>query len=199
MHTPEKAKYPQLTLIEVLSNFLKLKQGDNETLLDYYSRFKSEKNVVENLIGKGLMDVYTESTDEYKVLPAGAIIGVETSEQKEVKKKNWERLIAVLFLRNAEHGRYNELLIDYRKAFANKECKYPQNITDMIDVMRQQPGKRKPRPKENNNRDKDKDQREKDESKEDVPASSFAQTKGTMPVKKKIACFCCGDEECLLN
>ena len=50
MHTPERAKYPQLTLIEVLSNFLKLKQGDNESLLDYYSRFKLEKNVVENLL-----------------------------------------------------------------------------------------------------------------------------------------------------
>ena len=136
MHTPERAKYPQLTLIEVLNNFLKLKQGENESLLDYYSRFKSEKNVVENLVGKGLMDVYTESSDEYKALPAGAVIGVDTSEQKKMKKKNWERLIAVLFLRNAEYGRYNELMVDFWKAYVNKECKYPKDITDMIDVMR---------------------------------------------------------------
>ena len=88
MHTPEYAKYPQLTHIEMLCNFLKLKQGENESLLDYYSRFKSEKNVVKNLIGKGLMDVYTKTTDEYQALPAGAVIGVETNEQKEVKKKN---------------------------------------------------------------------------------------------------------------
>ena len=112
MHTPERAKYPQLTHIEMLCNFLKLKQGENESLLDYYSRFKSEKNVVENLIGKGLMDTYTKTTDEYQPLPSGAVIGVETNEQKEVKKKNWERLIAVLFLRNTEYGRYNELLVE---------------------------------------------------------------------------------------
>ena len=42
MHTPERAKNPPLTLVEVLSSFLKLKQGDNEELLDYLSRFKSE-------------------------------------------------------------------------------------------------------------------------------------------------------------
>ena len=48
MHTPERAKYLQLTHIKVLSNFLKLKQAENELLLDYYSRFKSEKKVVED-------------------------------------------------------------------------------------------------------------------------------------------------------
>lgn len=109
-------------------------------------------------------------------------------------------MIAVLFLRNSKHDRYNKLLVEFRKTYANKECKYPQNITDMIDVMRQQPEKKKPRsPKGNNQRDKDKDQREKDGPKEEEPASSFAQTKGTTPAKKKIACFCCGDEDCLSN
>ena len=29
IHTPEKEKYPALTLIEVLLRFLKIKQGDN--------------------------------------------------------------------------------------------------------------------------------------------------------------------------
>lgn len=80
MHTPERAKYPQLTLIEVLSNFLILKQGENESLLDYYSTFKSEKNIVENLIGTGLMNVYTESLEEYKALPAGETYGVDTND-----------------------------------------------------------------------------------------------------------------------
>ena len=37
MHMPEKAKYPSLTTVEILSNFLKCKQGDKETLLDYLS------------------------------------------------------------------------------------------------------------------------------------------------------------------
>ena len=42
MHVPQRAKYPPLTLVEILSNFLKVKQGDNESLLDYLSRYTSE-------------------------------------------------------------------------------------------------------------------------------------------------------------
>ena len=30
IHTPEKAKYPSLTLVEVLCSFLRVKQGENE-------------------------------------------------------------------------------------------------------------------------------------------------------------------------
>ena len=37
MHTPQNAKYPPLTLVEVLY-FLKVKQGKKEILVDYYSR-----------------------------------------------------------------------------------------------------------------------------------------------------------------
>ena len=37
MHTPEKAKYPILTLIEVLLSFMKVIQGENEDLYDYFS------------------------------------------------------------------------------------------------------------------------------------------------------------------
>ena len=39
MHTPERAKYPSLTLVEVLLNMLKVKQGDKEELIDYLSWF----------------------------------------------------------------------------------------------------------------------------------------------------------------
>lgn len=37
MHTPQRAKYPPITLIEVLLKFLKLRQGDKESLIDYCS------------------------------------------------------------------------------------------------------------------------------------------------------------------
>ena len=54
MHTPEKAKYPSLTLIEVLLSFTKIKQGENEELIDYLSRFKTERDIMSRLPGQGL-------------------------------------------------------------------------------------------------------------------------------------------------
>ena len=65
MCTPERAKYPWLMLVEVLSSFLKLKQGDNEELLDYLERFKSEMEVVTKLFGSKFLDGYTEARVDY--------------------------------------------------------------------------------------------------------------------------------------
>ena len=78
-------------------------------------------------------------------------------------------MMSVLFLRNANHERFGELLVDYRKAYANKEVKYPQNLSDMIDVMRQQPIKKKKKASPGKSPEKEKD-------KEGEGASSFAQS-----------------------
>ena len=65
IHTPEKAKYPSLTLIEVLLNFTKIKQGENEELIDYLSRFKTERDITFQLLGRGLIDGFTEKLPIY--------------------------------------------------------------------------------------------------------------------------------------
>ena len=71
MHVPMKSKYPPLTLIEVLCSFLAIKQGENEELIDYISRFKSEKSVLLGLMGTKFLDGFTENSLEYKtyILP----------------------------------------------------------------------------------------------------------------------------------
>ena len=60
----------------------------------------------------------------------------------------------MLFLRNLDKDRFGEMLVEYRKSFANKDNKYPQTVSDMMDVMRQQPEKQK---KNKPIRDKEKD------------------------------------------
>ena len=68
VHTPEKAKYPMLTLIEVMASLVNFRQNENEDLIGYLSRFKSEKDVVLTLYGRDFLNGYTENTDEYKAL-----------------------------------------------------------------------------------------------------------------------------------
>ena len=68
VHTPMKAKYPPLTLVEVLISFLQISQADDESLLDYLSRFKSEQSVMLRLVGRRLLNGYTENTPQYKAL-----------------------------------------------------------------------------------------------------------------------------------
>ena len=121
MYVPQKAKYPPLTLVEVLSNFIRLKQGDNESLLEYLNRFKGEAEVINRLLGKRLVDGYTEQLDEYTN-------AVDDDAKKAVKLKEWNKFIAVLFLRNSEHGRFNDMLVDYQREYANGISKCPRDL-----------------------------------------------------------------------
>ena len=75
VHTPMKSKYPSLTPIDILSNFLPVKQDKNENLFDYLSRFKSIKNVLQGIMGTRWLDEFTENSKSYKVLAITDTVG----------------------------------------------------------------------------------------------------------------------------
>ena len=106
MHTPEKENYPTFILTEVFLSFLKVKHFANEDLVDYPSWFKTEIGIVIRLLGGDrLIDGYME------LLP-GYISATDDDGRKAVKNKDWDKLMAVLFLGNARHGRFGDLLVD---------------------------------------------------------------------------------------
>ena len=179
MHTPEKAKYPFITLIEVFASLLNYKQGENEDLVSYLSRFKSEKDVVENLFGKEYLHGYIKRTQEYQRL-------TDADEKKEKLVEGMEQFYAVLFLRNSDQSRYGKLVEDYCLAYAGEENKYPRKLSTMIDIMRAQP-KKKSTNKKPNNRDKGND-KSRNKDKNSIPEASFGQ--------EEYACWCCGKPTC---
>ena len=77
---PEKAKYPSLTLVEVLCSFLKVRQGENEEFLEYLTRFKNERDITFRLLGRGIIDGFTEKFPEYLSV-------ADDAARKQVKKK----------------------------------------------------------------------------------------------------------------
>ena len=183
MHTPERAKYPVLTIIEVLWNFLKVKQADSEDLLDYLSRFKSERDVVLRLLGKNFLDGFSEALPEYTTC--------STDDERKVFKENeLQKLVAVLFLHNANHARYGELLPDYQRQYANDFDVYPKTLEGVINVMRQMLAKRK-KPNKNDNA--------KDKPKEEALVASLATSTSKKKEEGDFSCFCCGDKSCRLD
>ena len=67
----------------------------------------------------------------------------DTVGQDLMKRQELDKFMAILFLRNAEQDRFGEMMVKYPKSFANKDNKYPQSVPDMIDVMLQQPEKKR--------------------------------------------------------
>ena len=179
VHTPEKAKYPFLMLIEVFASLLNFRQGESEDLISYLSRFKSEKDVAENLYGKEFLHGYIKRTQEYQTLS-------DADDKAKLLEEGMERFYSVLFLRNSDKARYGDLVLEYCKAFAGEENKYPKKLTTMIDIMRAQPKKRSANRK-HPKVDKDKD-KNRDKDKNTVPEASFGQ--------EEYACFCCGKPTC---
>ena len=100
--------------MEVLYEFMRVKQGDKESLIDYLNRFKSEVEVVKRLFGKNITNGYAESKQAYKDLGSGDDAG-----RAKMKADSWNEFIAVLFLRNSNHARFNSMLLEFRKSFVN--------------------------------------------------------------------------------
>ena len=62
-------------------------------------------------------------------------LSLSVVERKVVKKSELSKFEVSLFLRNADSDRYSDLLVEYRKAYANKECKYPNSMNSMMNGM----------------------------------------------------------------
>ena len=129
MHNPERAKYPSLTLVEVLQNLLKTKQGDKEELLEYLSWFKSKRDIIYCLLRKGFLDYYAKNTQEYTNPMSDDI-------RTNIKTHKLERFIVIFFLENTNYDKYNNFLLDYHNLFTNNDNKYPGILQAMIDAMR---------------------------------------------------------------
>ena len=88
-------------------------------------------DIVIKLLGNSLIDSYVKQLPDY-------INTVDNDGKRAVKRNEVQKFMETLFLRNANHERFGDLLLDYRKAYAAKEIKYPDNLQTMMDVMRQQ-------------------------------------------------------------
>ena len=175
-HIPRKAQYPVLALVETLTGLLTLKQGEKESLTHFLERFKSERNVISALFGDRILDEHVERSNEYKTLPTGTDLAAR---QTAMKKKVLERFYAIMFLRQSDHKRYGALMKEFRQSYANRRDIYPENLSDMFEVMRTVSV-----PKGTT------DDVKKEEDKIPPGAESFAQTgEGG---KKNVTCFVCG-------
>ena len=95
MHTPMRAIYSQLGLIESLARLINMRQYDNEDILSYLDQFKQAKKIVKSLMGGVFLNNFTENTPEFKTAIADHTV------QLELKSKLYETFTAEIFLREA--------------------------------------------------------------------------------------------------
>ena len=186
VHQPARAVYEFSALIHTLKRTLNLKQMENESLADYFDRFKHERRVMKT--SANFLDSFVENTKEY-------IKQEDEKEKEKLKLSAMEKMIAVLLLENADRKNYGNLVDDYLIQYANKNNLYPKTLTDMVDVMSKIKVKKKNQGGGESNNNRDRNAWSNDDS---SSAASFAQrgqggNNNNGNDNNIIQCYCCGE------
>ena len=64
MHDPERARYPYASLTEAMGRMINIKQGEEESLIDYTKRFKQARDIFKSHVGGDILDVFVMHTKE---------------------------------------------------------------------------------------------------------------------------------------
>ena len=184
MHTPMRAIYPFMGLIEALARLLNMKQYEDERLFEYGDRFKQERQIVRSLLGKEFLERFIENTEEYQQLNSSNDGDVVAAAK--MKDGAFEKFMTTVFLRGAYGKRYGSLMDNYRSQYAGGRDHYPAKFQDAMDALRTH--------KSDDKKDKKpgKKKRENNEG-EGENATSFAQR------STERRCYACGTKEHMLD
>ena len=60
------------------------------------------------------------------------------------EKRDMNKFCEIFFIRGANHDMYDSLLLDWHKMYADKHSDlYPEDLTNIADIMRVMPAKKK--------------------------------------------------------
>jgi hypothetical protein len=183
----QENKYEMKIITDAIKNVFNLKQGEDESLIDYTRRFKSARDVLVAQLGgpielaKFIMQQQVKEEDETEANPT--IITLQE------KKDAFEQFMAYLYLENSDQLKYGSLVNGLSSQFSLGQALYPKTIMDANNALsthRFFPAyaeSKKKKISEGANRDQDKQQLD-SQDREINPKLSFAQLEGK--------CYCCG-------
>ena len=189
VQTPEKAVYPMASLFEAIRRLLNIRQGEEELLVVYLERFKSERDIIRDQIGENFLDSFIENTSEYKEAK-------DAAEQKKMKEDGFESFMTTIFMMNAYKPIYESLVERLRTDWTMEMDNYPRRLSRAIELMKHEETKYRLKKKnEKTNKKKNEDQSGESERNE----TSFAQRNRQQNSTSERRCYCCGSRDHMLN
>lgn len=178
----EKLVSPYEALWSLTVGLYQVKQGKEETLVDYYNRFKNLSSMVKRYMGTDQFKVFVQNTQEYKD-------ETDATKKTELEKQGFERYMAMGFLMNADKDRYKTLLKSYKADFAKGNDYFPQSLTAVRENMALH-FKDTKNPKKKNGQDNKSNENKTSNDSSGDKVTSFAQL-----AKGKQFCYCCGSPD----
>jgi hypothetical protein len=148
-----------------------LRQGKDESLLDYKERFDRQAELQKEKMGDDWFNQFVTSTQDYRDLEGHA------TAQAELLKGSYSLMCATGFLCNSDRTRTEDLIKDLRENYSRNLDQYPKNMEDSVNMLSvhlsSKPLKNKAE-----------------------KGLSLYQNKQQGKGKTKPACYVCGKEDC---
>ena len=186
----QDTKYDMKIVTQAIKNMVNLKQKDDESLLEYTTRFKAAKDMLKAHLGDELVmhKVVRNDPDFIKEeYTAG-----DREKNKKLIRKHYDRWLAYLLLENCDKNKYGTLVngLDSQQALGNNQ--YPKTIATATEVLSNHKfdqAYHDAKKRRSNQRARDRDNPPNDTTREGQDATnpmnmSFANIEGT--------CYCCG-------
>ena len=128
MYNFQEKRYTPHNILMTWIKFFELRQQPNETVLEYYERFKLNTKVVESVGGSFGRDEGMLKDAGFDTSDATKSVGDMQSAADQAKQK----FLAYKFIYHADHARYghvkDSLHSDYNKDYEKKGKKYPETM-----------------------------------------------------------------------
>ena len=128
----QDTKYDMKIVTSAIKNFVNLKQKDEESLIDYTTRFKTARDVLKaQLGGEILLHKIVKADPDYT---KGRTESERESNNKVVHKQ-YERWLAYLYLENCDKTKYGTLIhgLDSQQALGTNQ--YPTTLSKATEVL----------------------------------------------------------------
>ena len=163
MHTRVQAQPECVTVYTAIHRLYNDRQRENEPLLDYYKRYKENRDIFHACCGKMMYMELAKLVDGFDTMSAD-------NKHKMVRAAD-ERMSTVIFMLNADRGKYGTIMDNLSAQYALGNDQYPVTLSAALDVLSNHKldnGYHRSKHKERKNK-----QRDKSEAK--AEGKSFAQ------------------------
>jgi hypothetical protein len=180
----QENRYDAAIVLDAIRNLTSTKQKEDEDLTDYTRRFKTARDVMESHLGSKLKVKKMAEADPLWSATDAAV-------QEQCHERAYARLIALLYIENADQAKYGTVLKGLTDQFSLNQDQYPKTVNHAMNVLSNHrfdakyfENKKKNLEKERKSRDEKKDKSSDQESQEAPREINFAQLEGM--------CYCCG-------
>jgi hypothetical protein len=130
-------KYPPLQAAVAWSNLVRARQQDDEDLNDYYNRYSSLIELVEQTYGPFAPVTVAEKDPKYK------------GNEEATLERERNKMLACMFMQGASHLKYGGVMRQLKQDYALGDGKYPESMEQAVQVLRlcEAKGLKKPKSK----------------------------------------------------